>query len=92
MINFASYVLCAAAATIIFLELRKKEIGVYHLLGRYPRKAIWVFVSINLLSTISTAVIVRPSFLLLALLECVLYGVLIGSYLRQKAVLALKGA
>ena len=92
VINFASFVLCATAATIIFLELRKKEIGVYHLLGRYPRKAIWVFVSINLLSTISTAVIVRPSFLLLALLECALYSVLIGSYLRQKAVLALKGA
>ena len=74
------------------MELRKKEIGVHRLLGRYPVKAIGVFAGVNLISTILTAMTVWPGFLLLALLESMLYGTLIKSYLRQKAVLALKGA
>ena len=92
VINFASFALCASAAAIIFLELRKKEFGVYRLLGRYPMKAMIRFAGINLISTFLSAIIVWPGFLWVVLLEGVLYCSLMSSYLRQKAVLVLKGA
>lgn len=92
IINLASFILCAIAVATIFLELRKKEIGVFRLLGRYPYKSLGLFAGVNLTSTVVVAAVVRPLFLVLIVLEGLLYCTLIGIYLRQKAILVLKGA
>jgi hypothetical protein len=90
-INLMSFLLCVVSIVIIFLELRKKEFGVYKLIGKYPIKVIGKFVGLNGVITIGIALIVNPIFLFLLFIEGTIYGVLICKYMRSKAVLALKG-
>jgi ABC-type antimicrobial peptide transport system permease subunit len=90
-INLLSFLLCVVSIVIIFLELRKKEFGVYKLIGKYPIKVIGKFVGLNGVITIGIALIVNPIFLFLLFIEGTIYGVLICKYMRSKAVLALKG-
>lgn len=90
-INLLSFLLCVVSIVTIFLELRKKEFGVYKLIGKYPIKVIGKFVALNGLITIGIALIVNPIFLFLLFIEGTIYGVLIYKYMRSKAVLALKG-
>jgi hypothetical protein len=92
IINLLSFLLCVVSIVIIFLELRKKELGVYKLIGKYPIKAIGKFVALNGVITIGAVLVVNPMFLFLMLIEGTIYGIFIYKYMRKKAVLALKGA
>lgn len=91
IINLLSFLLCIVSVVTIFLELRKKEFGVYKLIGKYPIKAIGKFVILNGVITIGITLIVNPMFLFLMLIEGIIYGIFIYKYMRNKAVLALKG-
>ena len=90
-INLLSFLLCVVSIVTIFLELRKKEFGVYKLIGKYPIKAIGKFVALNGVITIVIALIVNPIFLYILFIEGTIYIVLIYKYIRSKTVLALKG-
>ncbi|MBZ4647708.1 MAG: putative rane protein [Clostridia bacterium] len=90
-INLLSFLLCVVSIVTVFLELRKKEFGVYKLIGKYPMKVIGGFIILNWLSTIFTALVVNPILLLLLFIEGAVHGILISKYMRNKAVLALKG-
>ena len=79
IINLLSFFLCVVSIVTIFLELRKKEFGVYK------------FVALNALITIVITLFVNPIFLFLLFAEGIIYGGLIYKYIRSKAVLALKG-
>ncbi len=90
-INTLSFLLCVVSIVTIFLELRKKEFGVYKLIGRYPTAAIVKFVGVNGLITVLVALVVNPILLSVLLIEGTIYGIIIYRYIRSKAVLALKG-
>lgn len=90
-INLLSFLLCIVSIVTIFLELRKKDFGVYKLIGKYPTKVICKFVSLNVVITIVISLIVNPIFLFLLFIEGIIYGAFIYKYMRNKAVLALKG-
>lgn len=90
-INLLSFFLCVVSIVTIYLELRKKEFGVYKLIGKYPIKVIGKFVALNGVITIGIAFIVNPIFLFLLFIEGIIYGVFISKYMRSKAILALKG-
>lgn len=91
IINLLSFLLCVVSITTIFLELRKKEFGVYKLIGQYPIEVIGKFVALNGVIIIGIALIVNPFFLFLLFIEGLIYGFLIYRYMRRKVVLALKG-
>lgn len=91
IINILSYLLCLISIITVFLELRKKEFGVYKLIGRYPSITIVKFMCTNGLITILIAWIVNPIFLLLLLIEVTIYEIFIYKYMRNKAILSLKG-
>lgn len=91
IINILSFLLCVVSIVTIFLELRKKEFGVYKLIGKYPSKVIGKFVILNWMSTVLIALTVNPILILLVLIEGAIHVFLISKYMRSKAVLALKG-
>lgn len=90
-INLLSFLICIVSIVTIFLELRKKEFGVYKLIGRYPIKVIGKFAALNGVITIVVSLIVNPTFLSFLFIEGLIYGFLICKYMRNKAILALKG-
>ncbi|HOV25083.1 MAG TPA: hypothetical protein PK566_01805 [Pseudobacteroides sp.] len=90
-INLLSFLLCGVSIVIIFLELRKKEFGVYKLIGKYPIRIIGKFAILNAIITITITLIINPVFTFLLFAEAVIYGVLIFKYIKNKAVLTLKG-
>lgn len=91
VINLVSYVLCMVSICVIFMELRKKELAVYKLLGRKPFKTIVIFESLNFLITIVVALYTNSIFITLVLVEICLYQYLIKKYMKHKVILALKG-
>lgn len=90
-INLLSFLICIVSVVTIFLELRKKEFGVYKLIGRYPIKVIGKFAALNGVITIVVSLIVNPAFLFFLFIEGLIYGFLICKYMQSKAILALKG-
>ncbi|WP_079710203.1 hypothetical protein [Paraliobacillus ryukyuensis] len=91
IINLLSFFLCVLSIMTIFLELRKKELAVYRLVGIYPINSIGKFTILNGIITIGITLIVNPSFLILFFIEGIIYGVLLHQYMKRKAVLVLKG-
>lgn len=91
IINLLSFLLCILSIVTIFLELRKKEFGVYRLLGKYPVTSIRKFMILNGIITIGISLIVNPIFLILFIIEALIYSVLIYQYINRKAILAIKG-
>lgn len=91
IINILSFLLCILSIVTIFLELRKKEFGVYRLLGKYPVTSIRKFMILNGIITIGISLIVNPIFLMLFIIEALIYSVLIYQYMNRKAILAIKG-
>lgn len=90
-INSLSFILCIISLATIFLELRKKELAVYTLFGRYPRMAIIRFLIANGLITLTIILIVSPTFLCLLLIEGLIYMTIFYKYMKRKVILALKG-
>lgn len=91
VINLVSYILCMVSICVIFMELRKKELAVYKLLGQKPLKTIAIFVSLNYFITIVAALYTNSIFIVLVLVEICLYQYLIEKYMKHKVILALKG-
>lgn len=90
-INILSFFLCVLSILTIFLQLRKKEFGVYKLIGRYPMIIILKFIGMNAIITVIITMSVNLIFLPLMAIESIIYGVLIKKYIKSKAILALKG-
>lgn len=91
VMNAASYIMCMIAVTVIYLELRKKELGVYALFCRMPWNCIFKFLFANEVITVLLAVVIQPEFLWFAVIETVICIFVFWRYLRRKAVLMLKG-
>ncbi|CDF58769.1 hypothetical protein [Thermobrachium celere] len=89
--SFLAFLVCIISLVIIFLELRKKELGVYKLIGKCPIKVIWKFILISCSITIVIAMIINPVLLLIIFLEISIYLIYINKYLKNKAILSLKG-
>lgn len=91
IINFVSYIMCIVSICIIYLELRKKELAVYILIGRTPVKTVVRFFVLNCLITITIAIYIDVVFLPLVIMEIFMYQYMIYSYIKHKAILVLKG-
>lgn len=91
VINVLSFLLCIISITTVFLELRKKEFGVYKLIGEYPVITVMKFIGINSLVVFWSVLAVNECLLFLLCIEWVIYGKLIWKYGKKRAVLALKG-
>lgn len=91
VINILSYTLCLFAIITIFLELRKKEFGVYKLLGMYPIKIIGTFIILNNIITVIITIILNNKLAVLLLIETILYILIIYKYMKHKAITAIKG-
>ena len=91
IVNILSMLLCIISIVLIFLELRKKEFGVYKLIGSYPIKELLLFFTMNFLITCIGAIVVNPRFISLLIFECIIYSVIVYKYVKYKAILVLKG-
>lgn len=91
VINILSYTLCLIAAVTVFLELRKKEFGVYKLLGMYPFKTIGMFLIFNSMITAIITVTLNFKLAVLLLLEMMIYVFIMNKYMKHKAITAIKG-
>lgn len=91
VINILSYTLCLFAVITIFLELRKKEFGVYKLLGMYPIKTIGAFIVVNGIITVIVTMILNHKLTVLLLMETMIYLFIVYKYMKHKAITAIKG-
>lgn len=91
VINVLLFLLCILSIVTIFLELRKKEFAVYRLIGKYPVNSICKFMILNGIITVCISVIVNPIFLILFIIEALIFSILFHQYIKRKAVLAIKG-
>jgi len=91
IMNISSYILCIVTITVIYLEFRKKEFGVYALYHRIPKKAILKFLCFNEVITLLSALMIEKEFLCFVLFEIVFCSLAIWKYFCRKAVLILKG-
>lgn len=91
IMNISSYILCIVTITVIYLEFRKKEFGVYALYHRIPKKAILKFLCFNEVITLLSALMIEKEFLYFVLFEIVFCSLAIWKYFCRKAVLILKG-
>lgn len=71
IMNISSYILCIVTITVIYLEFRKKEFGVYALYHRIPKKAILKFLCFNEVITLLSALMIEKEFLCFVLFEIV---------------------
>lgn len=91
LMNLCSYILCVFAIVVVYLEFRKKELGVYILYDQMPYNTILRFLSLNEAITIIEALVIRKTFVLLAFVEVVYFGFAFWKYMNKKAILAIKG-
>jgi hypothetical protein len=91
VINLFAFLLSVFSITVVFLELRKKEIGVHRLFGRFPRRAMASFIILNTLITGVIAAIMNPLFVCLLAIEWAIYGIILRKYIRNRAVGGIKG-
>ncbi len=91
VINSMSYILCIFAIITIYCELKKKEFGVYKLLGRYPIKVVTKFMVVQCIITVTITLILNRKLIVLLVIETILYMLMIYKYMKHKAVVAIKG-
>lgn len=89
--SFLAFLVCVISLVIIFLELRKKEFGVYKFIGKQPDKTILKFMTMNCVVTIVIAVMINQILVLIIFIEILIYSIYIYMYLKNKAILSLKG-
>lgn len=92
VMNLCSYILCVMTASVIYLEFRKKEFGIYRLFHRIPFCAMLKFLCLNGIITIAAALAIGVSVWMYLMIEGILYGIMFWKYFRKKAILTLKGA
>lgn len=90
-INIISYILSSISIIVIYFEFKKKQFGVYTLVGRVPVKEILNLATINMVILFTLAVIINRKFLILIIFELIFYLINVNIYLRKKAILAIKG-
>lgn len=90
-VSIVSYILCLIVLTTIFLELRKREFGIYKILGRIPFNTILKFVGLNVISTLIIVKIINIDLLYIILLESIIYIIFICRYINVSSILSLKG-
>ncbi len=91
VINIISYILSSISIIVIYFEFKKKQFGVYTLVGRVPVKEILTLAIINTVILVMLAVIINTKFLLLIIFELIFYLINVNVYLRKKAIFAIKG-
>ncbi|MEG2812596.1 MAG: hypothetical protein RR912_08835, partial [Clostridium sp.] len=90
-VSIVSYILCLIVLTTIFLELRKREFGIYKILGRIPFNTILKLVGLNVISTLIIVKIINIDLLYIILLESIIYIIFICRYINVSSILSLKG-
>lgn len=91
LVNSLSFLLAVIAIGIVYCEFRKEEIAIYKILSVYPTRVFLSLCGINMIVTIAIIIYVCPVFFFVALLESVLYVVILQNYRSKKVVSVLKG-
>ncbi|OAN15678.1 hypothetical protein [Exiguobacterium undae] len=86
-----SFLLCILSIITIFLEFRKKEFAVNRLLGKRPKSLIMSFLIFNGVITLLIAAVINWMLIILFLIEMMLFVIFINKYMKNKAILVLKG-
>lgn len=86
-----SFLLCILSIITIFLEFRKKEFAVNRLLGKRPKSLIMSFLIFNGVITLLIAAVINWMLIILFLIEMMIFVIFINKYMKNKAILVLKG-
>lgn len=91
VINIICYMLSAISIIVIYFEFKKKQFGVYTLVGKTPVKEILTLAIVNMVILFVAAVLINGKFLLFLIFELIFYLINVNIYIRKKAILAIKG-
>ena len=86
-----AYIIVTFSIITIYFEIRKKRIGVYVLQGKYPLKDILGLIIMNIIIVTAFSMKFNKQFLLVNIAEIVIYIYMVFMYLKNKAILAIKG-
>lgn len=91
LVNSLSFLLSVIAIGTVYCEFRKKEIAIYKILSVFPTRVFFSLCGINMIVTLAIIIYVCPVFFFFALLEGILYIMILQNYRSKKAVSVLKG-
>ena len=91
IISVMSYIVTTISIIIIYFELKKKLFGVYTLVGKVPLFEIIYFLIINICIVSIIAITINSKLLVINITEVLIYITITSKYLKNKAILAIKG-